>query len=153
MKILPCTLLLLAPLLIAAQDEKEKWQRAYSSEDSIIEIDVSRVTFVEYHISKKVTFAATRVGRVRFRTILSKPEAVNEKPAAKYKTRLETIEFNCTEKRYRLYEATLFDAKGKVVKSYEWDPSNDWRELKFGSMMEKLSIPACRLIDEKRRNP
>ena len=153
MRVLPCAVLVLVPVLIAAQEDKEKWQRVYTGEDSIIEIEVSKVTFVEYNVSKKVTFASTRVGRVKFRTIMSKPEALKEKPAVKYKTRLETIEFNCAAKRYRLYEASLFDDKGKLIKTYPWEPSEAWREVRFGSMMEKLAVPACKLIEEKRRNP
>lgn len=143
------------PVSIAAQSEKERWQRVYTSEDSIIEIDESRVTF-----------GSAQIGRVRFRTIFSQPQVLEEKSALKYKTRLETIEFRCAEKPadvlkivpsmpiyYRLYEAELLDAKGKVLRTYEWDPSEDWRSVKFGSMMEKMSVPACKLIDEKRRNP
>jgi hypothetical protein len=139
-------------VLLAAQGEKEKWQRVYTGEDSIIEINVSKVTFVEYNVSRTVTFS-TSIGRVGFRTTLSKSEALKETPAVKYKSRLETIEFNCVANRYRLHEATLLDEKGKIVKAFGWDPSAEWREIKHGGMMEKLSGPACKLIDEKRRNP
>ena len=154
MRALPCAVLLLAPVLIAAQGEKEKWQRVYTGEDSIIEMELT-----------KVTFGSASIGRVRFRTTFSKPQTLNEKPVVKYKSRLETIEFKCemgsvrlghypaNTTRYRLFEATLLDARGKVVKSLDWDPSEDWREVRFGSMMEKLSYPACKLIEEKRRNP
>ncbi|HVS80372.1 MAG TPA: surface-adhesin E family protein [Pyrinomonadaceae bacterium] len=153
MKILTCALLLMPAVLFAAQGEKEKWQRVYTGEDSIIEINLSRVTFVEYNVSRKVTFGYS-IGRVGFRTILSKPEALKEKPAVKYKSRLETIEFNCAANttRYRLYEATLLDEKGKVIKTLGWDPSAEWKEIKHGGMMDKLSGAACTLIDEKRRN-
>ena len=154
MKALTCALLLTLPTLLHAQDEKEKWQRVYTSEDSVIEMNLSKVTFGTAHI-----------GRVRFRTIYSQPQTLNEKPVVKYKSRLETIEFQCemhavrygyypaNATRYRLFEGALLDAKGKAIKSLEWDPSEAWREVRFGSMMEKLSYPACKLIDEKRRNP
>jgi len=146
-------LLLLQPLLPGPQLEKETWKRVYTSEDSIIELDTSRVVFTEYNAQKKITFAAVRVGRVTFRTVFSKGATLMDSPPIKYKTRVETIEFNCPAKRYRLYEATLLDSKGKVVRFLERDTSENWRELRFGSMMEKLSLPACKLIDEKRRNP
>jgi hypothetical protein len=142
----------MAPVLLAAQREKEKWQRVYTGEDSIIEINVSKVTFVEYEDSRRVTFGYN-IGRVGFRTSFAKPEALKENPGVKYKRRLETIEFNCAANRYRLYEATLLDEKGKVVKTFGWDPSTEWREIKHGGMMEKLFGPACRLFEEKRRNP
>ncbi len=62
MRVLPVAAFLLAPILIGAQEEKEKWQRVYTGEDSIIEIEVSKVTFVEFHVSKKsdVCFGACR---------------------------------------------------------------------------------------------
>jgi hypothetical protein len=155
----------MSSVLSAAQEKKGTWQRVYTGEDSIIEINVSKVTFVEYNASRKVTFAYS-AGRVGFRTIYSKPEALKETPGVKYKSRLETIEFQCPKKdpgvmkkvppdtsRYRLYEAILLDAKGKVLKTYPRNPAEDWRDVRFGSMIEKLSVPACKLIDEKRRNP
>ena len=152
MRVVSYAVLLLAPVLIGAQQEKEKWQRVYTGEDSIIEIDISKVTFVEYNVSRRVTFGYN-IGRVGFRTTLSKPEGMKEKPTVKYKRRLETIEFNCLANRYRLCQATLLDEKGNVVKVYERNPSEDWKEVRFGSMMEKLAYQACKLIDEKRRNP
>jgi hypothetical protein len=151
---LTCALLVIAPLLIGAQEEKERWQRIYTSEDSIIEMNVS-----------KVTFGAPPVARVRFRTILSRPQTLTGQTIIQYKTRLDTIEFKCetygagslhdpaNATRYRLYEASLLDTKGQVIKSFEWEPSEEWKAVRFGSMMEKLSVPACKVIDEKRRNP
>lgn len=144
-------IVLLAIVTVAAQRPKETWQRVYTSADSIIELDAAKVVFVQ--LGSKVTFAATRIGRVRFRTTLSKPEALKDKPTLKYKTRLENIEFKCDEKKYRVHEASLFDDKGKLVKSIAWDPAEDWKEVRFGSMMEKLALPACKLIDEKRQSP
>jgi hypothetical protein len=154
MRVLPCALLLVPAVLFAAQGEKQKWQRVHTGEDSIIEIDVSRVTFVEYSSAGKVTFSY-KTGRVGFRTILSKPELVKDNAAIKYKTQLETFEFNCAGNtaRYRLYESMLLDDRGKVVKNYGPNPSREWKEAKFGSMMNKLAGAACILIDEKRRNP
>jgi len=147
-------LLVIAPLLVSAQEEKEKWQRVYTSEDSIIEMNVSKVTFGE-----------PPVARVRFRTVFSRALTLGGKTRLQYKTRFETIEFKCqvygigtghypaNATRYRLYEGFLSDRKGQVVKSFEWQPSEDWKQVRFGSMMERLSVPACKLIEEKRRNP
>ena len=137
--------------LVRCPGEKEKWRGVYTGEDSIIEIDVSKVAFVEYNVSRKVAFGY-RIGRVDFRTILSKPEALKEKLGVKYRSRLETIEFNCAANRGRLYEATLLDEKGKVIGTFAWDLSAEWKEIKHGGMMDKLSGAACTLIDEKRRN-
>jgi len=135
-------LILILPAATSSQEEKEKWQRIYTGEDSVIEINVS-----------KVTFGDRNIGRVRFRTVLSKSQAVKNMPAEKYKSRLETIEFKCTEKRYRIYETSLIDSQGKAIQSDEGDLSEEWKVLKRGGMMERLFGPACRLIDEKRLNP
>ena len=166
MRFLPCALLLIPAVLFAAQGEKPKWERVYTGEDSIIEIDASRVTFVEYTGAGRVTFNY-KTGRVVFRTILSKPEALKENSAIKYKTRVETIEFQCNETskvelkrypplavgQYRFYETTLLDNKGKVVKTYGRVATEEWKDVKFGSMMAKLAGSACDLISEKRKNP
>jgi hypothetical protein len=57
MRVLPCALLLLSSVLSAAQDKKGMWQRVYTGDDSIIEMNVSKVTFVESDVSRKVTFS------------------------------------------------------------------------------------------------
>ena len=140
MRILIC-IFLMVPIPILAQ-EKERWQRVYTGEDAVIDMKVSQVTF---EIGSS--------GRVRFRTILSQPEILKETPLVKYKRRLETIEFRCGERTYRVYEATLLDAKGQPIQSYEAKLSQDWKVFKAGGMMERLFAPACKLIAEKRRNP
>ncbi|MCA1629490.1 MAG: hypothetical protein LC785_17490 [Acidobacteria bacterium] len=140
MRILTVVLLLL-PAAVAPQDG-DKWQRVYTFEDSIVEMNTSRVTF-----------GGNGIGRVRFRTVFSKPEAVGELPGVKYKTLLETIELKCAARQYRIYETTFLDPKGEPIRSREGDITEKWKEVKFGSTMEKLSEPACRLIAEKRHDP
>ena len=149
MRSLICALLVATPFLFGAQEQKVRWQRIYSGDDSFIEME-----------STKVTFGSPSIGRVRFRTIYSKPQALDEK-ALSYKTRVETIEFKCelnslenewhpiNATRYRLFEGALLDTSGRAIKKLDWDPSVDWKEVRFGTMMEKLSIPACKLIQEK----
>jgi hypothetical protein len=128
-------------VLIAAQG-KDKWRRIYTYDDSTIEMNMSRVTF-----------GLGDDGRVIFRTVWSKPGVLKEMPGAQYKSRHETIEFRCSERRYRVIESTFFDPKGKPIKTVELDPSTKWEFVKRGGMMERLFGPACGLIDEKRRNP
>jgi hypothetical protein len=140
MRILVCALWVL-PAFIVAQ-EKDSWRRIYTYDDSVIEMNTARVTF-----------GAGNIGRVRFRTVWSKPAALTEKPGVKYKSRLETIEFKCVENRYRIYETTLLDPKGKTIESSEVDVSEEWKPVKPGGMMRRLFGPACQLIDEKRRHP
>lgn len=122
--------------------EKEKWQRVYTYEDSIIELNATKVLFVNNNI-----------GRVTFRTVWSKPQNLREKPSVKFKTRLETIEFKCAERRYRIYQVTLLDSKGKSLESYEMDEAEEWKTAKPVGIMERLMGFGCRLVVEKKRNP
>ena len=141
MRILTCTLSLMLSALAGSQED-EKWRRIYTFEDAALEMNVS-----------KVSFGTGKIGRVRFRTVLSKPEALKEMSGVKYKSRLETIEFKCAERQYRVYETSLLDPKGKAIKSFEMGMSEEWKAVKSGSMAGRMYAPACKLIDEKRRNP
>src|SRR4029077_9041318 len=87
-----------------------------------------------------------------FRWTFDKPEALSGKPEPKYQSRLEVMEFNCSQRRYRPYDLTFFDTAGKVIRHEEMNPSAEWRAVTFGSVMEKLFTPACELI-EKRAHP
>src|SRR5258708_16897261 len=62
------------------------------------------------------------------------------------------MEFNCSQRRYRLYDLAFYDAAGKVIRREEMNPPVEWRTVTFGSVMEKLFAPACELI-EKREHP
>jgi len=117
--------LLCGPAGIRAQT-KDKWQRVYTGEDSVIEINVSSLRFEADHIL-----------RVQFRTILSKPETITGNPGAKYKSRLETIDFKLNERRYRPIEIMLLDSNGKQLQSYTLT-SEDWRVLKNGGVTERM---------------
>jgi hypothetical protein len=118
---------------IRAQGGKDRWQRVYTGGESVIDVNVSSVTFDAGHVL-----------RVRFRTTLSKPESLKQKPGTKYKSRLETIEFKLTEKRYRFYDISLLDSAGKTVQSYEAN-ADDWKALKDGGMMHRLFDAARKL--------
>lgn len=145
MRILTFIFLLLISSDVTGQEtekEKDKWQRVYTYEDSVIEMNAAKVTFVNNDI-----------GRVVFRTVWSKSQNLREKPGLKFKTRLETIEFKCGESRYRIYQVTLLDSKDKTVESYEMDQNEEWKTPKPGGSMERLMGFGCRLVLEKKRNP
>jgi hypothetical protein len=137
---LPFVILLSSTSLPAQQ--LPEWYRVYTFDESIIEMNTSLVTF----ISKDVY-------RVRFRWTFDHPEALNGEPQVKYKSRLEVMEFNCSEQRYRPYHLTFFDAAGNIVRLEEMHPPREWRTVTFGSVMEKLFAPACELIKQKTRPP
>jgi hypothetical protein len=127
-------LLCMLPNSICAQGEKDLWRRVYTGEESLIEVNVPSLTLDVGYIL-----------RVRFRTVLSKPETLKEKPETKYKSRLETVEFKLTEKRYRFQEIVLLDSAGKTVQAYEANAAEEWRVLKYGGMMQRLFDAARQL--------
>ena len=139
MRILVCALLFLLPCPALAQ-ERDKWERVYTLEDATIAMNATKVEFGE-----------GGTGRVQFRWNFSKPQSLGGPSDTKYKTRVETVEFNCNRRRYRLTAYTLLDGKGKVVLSKELLPEErEWKFVKAGGMMERLLAPACNLIEEKR---
>jgi hypothetical protein len=137
---LPFVILLSSTSLTAQQ--LPEWYRVYTFDESIIEMNTSLVTFISKDIS-----------RVRFRWTFDQPEALSGEPQLKYKSRLEVMEFNCSEQRYRPYHLTFFDAAGNIVRLEEMNPPREWRTVTSGSMMEKLFAPACELIKQKTRTP
>jgi surface-adhesin protein E len=118
------------------------WYRVYTFDESIVEMNTTLVTLISNDIS-----------RVRFRWTLNQPEALKAEPKVTYKSRLEVIEFNCSEGRYRPYHLTLLDTTGKIVRVEEMDPPGEWHTATSGSMMEKLLQPACGLVKNKTNRP
>lgn len=119
--------LLCGPGLNHAQQTRDKWQRVYTGEESIIEVNASSLKLEPDHVL-----------RVQFRTILSHPETHPGISSAKYKTRLETIDFKPNERRYRPFEMTLLDTGGKELQSYSANELGDWRAVRAGGVTERL---------------
>ena len=109
------------------QAQGPKWQRVFTGEDSIIELNVSSPRFEPSHVM-----------RVEFRTTFSKPEKLSSTSDVRYKSRLETIDFKLNERRYRLFETTIMDPAGKTLSSYIATADDEWRVIKPGGVMEKL---------------
>jgi len=72
---------------------------------------------------------------------------------SQYQGRLEEIECDCRKKRYRLHDVRLYDAQDRLIRTEVVDSPDEWREVRFGSMMEKLFKPACQLIELRKRAP
>jgi hypothetical protein len=96
----------------------KEWRRINTGQDSTTDVGVSTLVLEPNGI-----FRAT------FRIELSKSEEASEKPGAKYKTRLMTIQFDSRKKTYRTFETKLLDSSDKVV--YESGPTSTstWRPL------------------------
>jgi hypothetical protein len=114
-----------------------EWYRVYTFDESIIEMNTSNVIVGE------------DIGRVTFRWTFDQPEVLNGNPKLTYKTRLETIEFKCTDQRYRYYEVRFLDSTGKIIRTELMSPPYEWHEIKSRDVMATISGPACRLIREK----
>ena len=112
---------------IRAQHTKDKWQRVYTGEDSVIDINAANLSFEPDSIL-----------RAEFRTVMSKPEKFEGAAEAKFKSRLETIDFKANERRYRIRETTLLDSKGQILRTYPATSTDDWRIIKLGGVMERL---------------
>jgi hypothetical protein len=139
--ILAALAIFVSPIFLAAQPASP-WQRVYTLDESVIDIDTAQVNLL-----------FPNRGRVSFRWNFTQAEALSAGSRIKYKSRLEVIEFDCLDRRYRPYQATLFDAAGKVISFQEMNPPGRWNSIAFGTMMEKLSIPACQLIELKTKSP
>jgi hypothetical protein len=113
---------------------KDQWQRAYTGDGSVIEVNTSTLKF-----------APKRVLRAEFRTVFSNAESTGGARAVKYKSRLETIDFRLSDRRYRFVEISLLDSGGKPVQTKTTDGSEDWRVLKPGGVTERLFNAASAL--------
>ena len=136
MRIMACVLLLLTAGALAAQ-EQSRWRRVYTYDDAFIEMEEIKLSFGNF-------------GRVRFRTVFDKPQALRGASGGKFKSRVEDMELMCAERQYRVTELTLLDARGRVLRTYKADPEAEWRVAPAGGMMEKLLAPACRMIERKK---
>lgn len=123
--------LLSGPALTVTQ-AKDQWQRVYTGDDSIIELNTS-----------SLRFEPGNVLRAEFRTVLSSVESIGGDRALKYKTRLEKIDFRLTDRRYRFFEISLLDASGKVIQTNTGTGAEDWRPFKPGGITERLFNAAC----------
>lgn len=142
MQILIALALVLFSTVEVSPRELPEWYRVYTFENSIIELNTNYVVF-----------SNRRTERVRFRWSFLAPETLIEGSQTKYQSRLEEIECDCRNKRFRINQIEWLDADGKIVHAEKNDPHGDWRAVRFGSMMEKLFAPACRLIELRKRVP
>lgn len=119
-------LCLLLGFPVLAQHEPNTWHRVYTGEESVIELNTVSVKFDD-----------SRVLRMNLRTVLEKEESLRERPGAKYKTRLETVEFKLDRKEYRLIQVDYLDSAGKTINSYK-SLSAEWKPVRPAGMMDRL---------------
>lgn len=108
---------------VQAQPAPDKWQRVYTSEAFITDIDPSSLSF------------ESTVLRVHSRTILTEPISVSRDTDAKYKTAQQTVEFRLDGKQYRLPTTDFLDINDKVLRS---STADDWRDVRTGGVMDSV---------------
>lgn len=114
-----------------AQDDNNTWQRVITGPGFKIDISI-----------QSLQLEANRNFAAKFKTTLSKSESVEEKPGAKYKTRLETIEFDSKTAKYRILETDFLDSTGKTVHS---SSSDQWKVIINGKTASQLYYKAMSL--------
>jgi len=125
-------ILLLACLIVTGstfgQREDDRWQRIYSGDDATIEILPSSLRLESDHLLT-----------VTFRTAMSSSQPLKkEKPGVKYKTVIETIEFNPITRQYRYSEIRWLDSGGTEVDHYQATAPTDWRPIKQAGMVDRM---------------
>ena len=114
--VLAIALTLVFQVAASPQDSSTEWERV--------------LTDSEFYIDSDQTSLRLESGQrliARFRTVLSKPESLDNKSRLKYKTRIDTYEFNGGES-YRIVKTELLDASEKVLVSTDieqpvWKPT------------------------------
>ena len=90
---------------IGAQSE-DIWQRVITEQDLTVDVDTA-----------SLRFEPDRVVSARFRTVLARPERLQNDQGATYKSRIETIQFKRSDGTYRSSAISLLDASDKIVLS------------------------------------
>lgn len=120
---------------VVAQQPSE-WSRVHTFDDSIIEMNTSLLT----PVTKDVT-------RARFRWTFDELQTLSGTPALKYKSKLEVLEFSCSQNLARTYHVTFYSADGSIVRID--DRPGEWRNVHDSGMLEKFSAAACDLVTKK----
>lgn len=112
----------LCVLTASSQKEAETWLRVVTEEDFFI--DVNRLS---------LRFEPNRVISVKIRTILSQEESLPESSKLKYRTRLDSIQFNLKDRKYRVFDSTFLDSSGQTVLLSSSHDSNSWKSFRGGT--------------------
>ena len=142
MKILFLVLIISFSQIVIKSQTLPEWFRVYTFDDSIVELNTNYVMF-----------SNRKTERVRFRWTYTKPQKLDSNSQLRYKSILQEITFDCSNKKYSIYDIQLYDADGKKLPVESKPKTEEWQEVKFGKMIGKLFTPACKLIDLRKREP
>ncbi len=139
MRVVALVLLLLAAAGSPAAQEKSRWRRVYTFEDAYVEMEVRRIWL-----------SSDGYGRVRFRTVFDEAGPMGRLGGVSYRSSVEDVEIECSERAYRVAEVLLLDAGGRVVRTLQASRSAEWRVAGRGSVMGRQLDAACRMFAEKK---
>jgi hypothetical protein len=100
--------------------------RAFAQEDEWHRVVTGAGFNIDIAVESLKLQADNRVS-ARFKTTLSKAEPIGGSSKTKYKTRIETIEFDTNSGQYRVLETSLLDESGKVALS---SSSDQWKPIR-----------------------
>lgn len=124
---LACAILffLCGPVCIQAQDEKDKWLRVFTSEGFVTHINTS-----------SLKLGPENMLQLQTRTVVSDPVRISGSTGPKYKSTVQTVEFQFREGQYRILNTVFLDSSGKVL--LETAGPTDWRAIKEGGVMDNV---------------
>jgi hypothetical protein len=128
-------LLIFAVTTCTVGQQKSDWQRAYVFDESVIEMNM-----------RSVVVTGLGFGLAVFRWRFDKSQNYSLDPKIKYRTRVERIEFNCTDHTFRTYDQALVNAQGKVVRYDANYWLGDWQKTSSSVVMSTIEVPACAAI-------
>lgn len=137
MRAFSLTLLLLFSLNSVAAQKLPQWYRVYTFDESFIDMNTGEVVL------------GGDIGRITFRWTFDQPQVLTGDPSLKYKSRLETMEFRCSDHLFRMYELAFLNLSGKIVRSQLMRPPYTWHKYYDDSATGRLAGPACELIHAK----
>jgi len=135
-----CKLSVFATLLIAffgldsqAQKATEQWLRVITGEDSIIEVDRTSL-ILEPNDTIRASFKTSSIAQ----------ESVPGRPDLHFQTRIDQIQFDLKNNRYRVANSTFLNAKSEKIFASSPNGETDWKWIS-GTTSRKLRNAAALL--------
>jgi hypothetical protein len=118
---------------VSAQKDPGNWLRVVTETEYVIEVD--RTSLV---------LEAKGIIHARFRTSLLTQETVPGKPSLSFRFRIDQIQFDLKNIRYRVTETTFLNANSEKVFALAANNDNDWKPM-VGEAAFKLRKAALQL--------
>jgi hypothetical protein len=104
--------------IVFAQKATQQWLRVITGEESIIEVDRTSLT-----LEPKAIIQA------RFRTTVTTPEQVPGKAELHFRSRIDEIQFDLDNNRYRIAETIFLNANTEKIYTSSTTDDKDWKPM------------------------